>query len=73
MDGFKRFTRAVFLAVQKVLVPCCLFLAYIFGVGAMAALDRVFRFLPRQSAAGKSFWKETARGGSELEDAAEQS
>lgn len=73
MDRFKRLTRAVFLAVQKVLVPCCLFLAYIFGVGAMAALDRVFRFLPRRNGAGNSFWKETARGASDAEDAAEQS
>ncbi|HBA61953.1 MAG TPA: hypothetical protein DCZ92_14295 [Elusimicrobia bacterium] len=73
MDRFKRFTRAVFLAVQRVLVPCCLFLAYIFAVGAMAALDRIFHFSPRPCAPGKTFWKETLKGGGEAADAAEQS
>ena len=73
MDRLKRAARAVYLAAQKVLVPCCLFLAYIFGVGAMAALDRVFHFQPGQEALKNSFWKEAARDTDGIKDAAEQS
>ncbi len=57
MDKIKKFTRAVFLAVQRVLVPAFLFLAYIFAIGAMAALDRLFRFQPRRRTGQSSFWQ----------------
>ena len=43
------------------------------GIGAMAALDRVFHFLPRPDAQKKRFWKEAPHGANGIEDSAEQS
>ncbi|MCX5792307.1 MAG: hypothetical protein NTY45_08870 [Elusimicrobia bacterium] len=57
MDKLKKFTRAVFLAAQRALVPACLFIAYVFAVGAMAALDRIFHFQPRKRPGKSSYWQ----------------
>ncbi|MEI7528527.1 MAG: hypothetical protein WCK76_06250 [Elusimicrobiota bacterium] len=79
MDKIKKFTRSVFLAVQRVLVPAFLFLAYIFAIGAMAALDKVFRFQPRRKTAAGSYWQPGESvfsaycGGKDAEDALSQS
>ena len=79
MDKIKKFTRSVFLAVQRVLVPAVLFLAYIFAIGAMAALDRLFHFQPRRKAAAGSYWQpgesvfSEGGGGKDAEDALSQS
>ncbi|HNW44494.1 MAG TPA: hypothetical protein PKI19_08310 [Elusimicrobiales bacterium] len=73
MDKFRKAGRALYLAVQKTIVVSALFFAYFFGIGLMAALSRVFSFLPRQAAGKDSFWAETDRSNCGGSDAAEQS
>ena len=73
MDKLKNAMRAIFLAVQKALVTGALFAAYLFGIGAMAALSRVFGFLPGRPAGKDSFWEKAAPLACDIKDAGEQS
>ena len=73
MNRLRKTGRFLFLAVQKALVPCCLFAAYVFGVGALAVPARVFHFLPRRGAKKDSFWKTGMQCDNDGKDASEQS
>lgn len=73
MEKFKNFGRAAFRAAQQLLVPAMLLLVYIFAVGALAALARVYRLLPGRGKNAAAFWKQTDPRTETLEEAAEQS
>jgi hypothetical protein len=73
MDKFRKAGKALYLAVQRALVTAALFFAYLFGIGLMAALSRIFNFQPRRPVGKESFWEEQAQSGCGESDAAEQS
>ncbi len=73
MERLKKFSRSVFLAAQKVLVPAMLFLVYIFAVGALAALARVVNFLPGCRTGGDTFWEKISPGAKDIDEASGQS
>ncbi len=73
LDKVKDFTRRVFTAAQKVLLPALLFAAYFLVVGPMALTAALFRLLPRREAGRKSYWEPIAAPADIAADAAEQS
>jgi len=74
MDRIRKITRFIFRCVQKILLPAGLFSAYIFGIGLMAVVSRLFAVFTRETETVKdTFWKPAKGYSADISDAGEQS
>ncbi len=74
MDKLRKFSAAVFLRVQKVLLPAFLAPAYLIGLGFMALGARIPGISPvRKPMCGDTFWLPAEGGPADAAEAGEQS